>query len=397
MDGKDEIKTKLLDYVIENLDMFRDKESVNIFEIGDGNVNYVYRVNNDKNSVIVKFSDEYIRGSTTRKLSVKRSKIEYDILKLQHKLSNGMTPEVYLYSKENHIIVMEDLTGYKVLREAIKNREIYSNLSKEMAKYLYRTLFKTTDLAMDIKEKKELVASLVNYDMCEISERLVFTEPYMNTQGLNSFTKENEEFVQNKIYNNEGLKLNVSKLKNKFMTKAQSMIHGDLHAGSVFINKETIKVFDPEFAFYGPMGYDIGNVVASLFISYIASLYENNKVEKDFEKYLRGSLCETVRYFMKEYNENYYRDTKAKMFKNEDFKKYYLNSILFDSAGYAGTEIIRRTIGVAKVWDIDRVKANKDYHLTERKLLEVGMELINHSEKFVSEDAYKELFNRIKS
>ena len=29
----------------------------------------------------------------------------------------------------------------------------------------------------------------------------------------------------------------------------------DLHTGSIFINDDTTMVFDPEFCFYGPMGY----------------------------------------------------------------------------------------------------------------------------------------------
>lgn len=51
-----------------------------------------------------------------------------------------------------------------------------------------------------------------------------------------------------------------------FMTRAQSLIHGDLHTGSIFINEESTKVFDPEFCFYGPMGYDIGNVIANMIL-----------------------------------------------------------------------------------------------------------------------------------
>ena len=39
----------------------------------------------------------------------------------------------------------------------------------------------------------------------------------------------------------------------------KSLIHGDLHTGSIFINEESTKVFDPEFCFYGPMGYVKGN------------------------------------------------------------------------------------------------------------------------------------------
>lgn len=49
------------------------------------------------------------------------------------------------------------------------------------------------------------------------------------------------------------------------MNNAQALIHGDLHSGSIFINEKGIKVIDPEFAFYGPMGYDIGNVIGNLF------------------------------------------------------------------------------------------------------------------------------------
>jgi 5-methylthioribose kinase len=43
------------------------------------------------------------------------------------------------------------------------------------------------------------------------------------------------------------------------MNNAQALIHGDLHTGSILIKEDSMKVIDPEFAFYGPMGYDIGN------------------------------------------------------------------------------------------------------------------------------------------
>lgn len=55
-------------------------------------------------------------------------------------------------------------------------------------------------------------------------------------------------------------------LKYLFLTNAQSLLHGDLHlhTGSVYITREETKVIDPEFAFYGPMGYDMGNVIAKI-------------------------------------------------------------------------------------------------------------------------------------
>ncbi|WP_282926014.1 S-methyl-5-thioribose kinase [Helcococcus kunzii] len=386
-----EIKEKILDYVFENLDIFENRENVEIKEIGDGNVNYIFRVKDDKKSVIVKFSDDYIRGSTTRKLSSARSKIETEILNYQWKLSNGLVPEIYDYSEENSFIIMEDLSDYRVLRESIKLKEIYKGFGKEVAKFLYNTLFKTTDLVMNIKEKKETVARFVNYDMCEISERLVFTEPYMNNQGLNSFTESNRDFIEQNIVNNKKLILEVAKLKLQFMTNSESMIHGDLHSGSIFINSNGIKVFDPEFAFYGPMGYDIGNILASLIISYNVAFFENNYIENDFTEWLKQSILEIVSEFKKIYKENSLNDVNTYMFKNEEFLEYYLNKIFRDTAGYAGTEIIRRTVGVAKVIDIDRVKNHDGYKDVERKLLSTGIDLILNSDKYIDSEVYKKM------
>lgn len=53
-------------------------------------------------------------------------------------------------------------------------------------------------------------------------------------------------------------------MKEKFMTQAQALVHGDLHTGSIMINQTETYVIDPEFAFYAPIGFDVGAVIASL-------------------------------------------------------------------------------------------------------------------------------------
>lgn len=389
------LRRKIIEYVLNNTRIFKNND-LDISEVGDGNVNYIYKITDGKKSVIVKFSDDYIRGSTTRKLSSARSKIESEILQKQFELSNGLAPEVYSYSEENSFIVMEDLSDYKVFRESLKNKEIlFKDFGTEMAKFLYNTLFKTTDLVMDIKSKKETVARFVNYDMCEISERLVFTEPYMNNQGLNSYSNENEEFIKKEFYNDPKMKYEVAKLKNLFMTKSESMIHGDLHSGSIFVNEKGLKVFDPEFAFYGPMGYDIGNIIASLMISYVVNYYENDKKDNKFSGWIKETILSIIENYINIYNENYSKDVNTYMFDNEDFKKYYLTQVLRETSGYAGTEIIRRTIGVAKVWDIERVLEKEYYSDIEKDLLVIGKKLVMNSDKFYSRESYTELIENI--
>jgi len=63
----------------------------------------------------------------------------------------------------------------------------------------------------------------------------------------------------------------------------QALLHGDLHTGSVMVhpnpNFNSTYVIDPEFAFYGPMGFDIGAILANLYLCYFSTLAGD---EKDF-------------------------------------------------------------------------------------------------------------------
>lgn len=393
MSNRDNLKLDIIELVKKETDVLNNNEEFSINEVGDGNVNYIYRVEDKSNqSVIVKFADSFIRGSSTRELSTKRNAIEYEILLRQNDLSNGAVPKVYHYSPQMSCIIMEDMHDYKVLRESMMKEETFDHFAKDIAKFLYDTLFKTTDLVMDVAEKKEVAGRLVNVDMCEISERLVFTEPYLNNQGLNKYHADNTDFVQAQLYKNDALKLAVAKLKNRFMNQTQSMIHGDLHAGSIFINDHDIKVFDPEFSFYGPMGYDIGNVIGSFIISYITSPYDNKG--EVYTQWLYQSILEVVDHFIETYQTRYEGDVKTYMFHTEAFKNDYLKSILQDSAGYAGTEIIRRTVGVAKVWDLERVQDHADLAQIERALVSIGQHLILHADEMVDGASYKALIDK---
>lgn len=394
MTTRDNLEKKLIDLVLEKTNLFDHTENINIAEVGDGNVNYIYRVNNGDKSVIVKFADDFIRDSDTRALSTKRNEIEYEILRRQDLLCPNSVPKVYFYSEEMNCIVMEDLSDFDVLREGLKEYKTYPHLATAMSRFLYDVLFKTTDLVMDEAEKKELAGELVNIDMCEISERLVFTEPYMNNQGLNRYASENNDFVQETLYNNEELKLEVAKLKNKFMNNTQSMIHGDLHSGSIFISNDDFKVFDPEFSFYGPMGYDIGNVVASLAISYVVAELENIEETKSYRDWLVTTIKDMVDGFISIYNEEYSQDVNTHMFNNEAFKSYYLKDIIADTAGYAGTEMIRRTVGVAKVWDLDRVQDHPNIAMIERTVVNIAKDFILERTDISSGSDFKSIIEK---
>lgn len=353
-------------------------------EIGDGNINYIFRIKDETNdkSVVLKQADKFLRSSG-RALDLARSKIEAEILRMQGKYSEKSVPKIYFYDDVMCVIVMEDISEFKNLRKELLEEKMFPNFSDEISSFLVDTLLPTTDLVMNSADKKEKVKSFINKELCDISECLVFTEPYDDYKKRNIILKENENLVKEKLYNDKELHLEVSKLKNNFMNNAQALIHGDLHSGSIFINKKGIKVIDPEFAFYGPMGYDVGNVIGNLYFSLINKKYlmaDGEKKER-FMSWLSKAIEEIYDMFVCKFKKKYRELVIQPLYCEENFMNWYLSEVLADSLGSAGLEIIRRVVGDTKVIEIEGIKKIEKRILVERELLEIGIRFIKERYK----------------
>ena len=46
-------------------------------------------------------------------------------------------------------------------------------------------------------------------------------------------------------------------MKTAYMTHAETLIHADLHTGSIMLNETDTRMIDPEFCYFGPMAYDV--------------------------------------------------------------------------------------------------------------------------------------------
>lgn len=376
---------------VKYLKLFSETDKLSVQEIGDGNINYIFRVIDEKTgkSIVLKQADKYLRSSG-RVLDLERSRIEAEILKIQGEYSPKFVPNVYHYDEIMCVIAMEDISEYKNLRKELLEGRIFPNFSNEITDFLVDTLLPTTDLVMDRGLKKDRVKSFINKELCDISECLVFTEPYVNDKNRNIITVGNEAFVNEKLYLDYNLHTEVGKLKNNFMNNAQALIHGDLHSGSIFINEKGIKVIDPEFSFYGPIGYDVGNVIGNLFFSYVnrKHLMEDDTKEK-YLKWLENTIMEIFDMFKEKFKLKYEKEVKDLIYKNQEFKKWYLNNILSDTVGMAGLEIIRRVVGDAKVSEVTSVIDIEKRILIERELIEIGIKFIKERGKIKNG---KELF-----
>ena len=171
---------------------FNESTYLHCDEIGDGNINYVFRVTDvsTKKSIIIKQADVLLRSSG-RDLSTQRSRIEAEAFEIYNKLVPNHVPNIYLYDPVMCLIVMQDIKDYENMRYALLERKIFSGFAENITNFLSEALIGTTDHILNPMEKKRLMERFVNPELCEISEKLVFTEPYTNYHGTNVLFSEN--------------------------------------------------------------------------------------------------------------------------------------------------------------------------------------------------------------
>ena len=370
----------VLDYVKEKGYM-PEGAQLTAKEIGDGNLNYVFRVVEEATgkSVIVKQAGEALRISAEMHVSTDRNRIESEILEIQWKYAPGLVPRIFGYDTVMSACVMEDLSDHALMRYAMMRHETFPRFADDVSTYMVNTLLKTTDVAMEHKAKKDLVKRFINPELCEITEDLVLTEPYNDVKGRNIIFPQNAAFVQRELYADTALHLEIAKIKFAFMNNAQALIHGDLHTGSIFVKQDSTRVFDPEFAFYGPMGYDIGNVVANLIFA-----YDNGVAAGDtaFCDWTLQAIVDMLDLFKAKFLTAFDQCVTDVMAKTAGFKQWYLSTIMADTAAYAGTELIRRTVGMAQVKDVTTIADADKRAFAERLNVLCAKDYIMHRDSF---------------
>lgn len=385
----------VLAYVKEKLPELATASNVSVKEIGDGNLNYVYRIKDEGTgqSIILKQAGDTARISDEFKLSPDRNRIETEALTLQGSFVPDLVPTIYFFDEVMNCCAMEDLGEFQIMRQALLEHKAFPQFADHITTFMAETLVRTSDVVMPHKDKKEQLKRFVNPELCEISEDLVFTEPYYNNFNRNEVTPGNEAFVEEHLYQNTELHTNVAKLKYTFLTKSESLIHGDLHTGSIFIKEGETKVIDPEFAFYGPMGYDVGNVIANLIFA-----WANGVVSQDesFVDWLEKTLVEVVDLFKEKFVATWKTHALEPFaVQNEAFITTYLEDVLKDTAGMAGLEMNRRIVGLAKVKDITILEGEARLR-AERLVMTLANRFILNAAAYQTGDSYLHALHEVK-
>ena len=170
------------------------------------------------------------------------------------------------------LTVMELLEPHIIMRKGHGRRDAYIRASSMRSRLSWRARCSSppTSPCRPPRRRQGIAAFAGNHALCKITEDLIFTDPYRIAEQ-NRWTAPISTAWPRDLRDDMELHVAISRLKLKFMASPEALLHGDLHTGSIMVTETETRVIDPEFAFYGPMGFDVGAVLANLLMAYFAS------------------------------------------------------------------------------------------------------------------------------
>jgi 5-methylthioribose kinase len=362
-----------------------------ITEVGDGNLNLVFIVKGAGGGIAVKQALPYVRlVGESWPLPLSRAHYEHLALSRQAQLAPGLVPAVLHHRDALALTVMELLEPHIIMRKGLVAATQYPRFVDDVTTFMARTLFFTSDLALSAAEKKEGIAAFAgNHALCKITEDLIFTDPYRIAEQ-NRWTSPYLDGLAAELRDDMELHVAVSRLKLKFMASPEALLHGDLHTGSIMVTDNETRVIDPEFAFYGPMGFDVGAVLANLLMAYFASAgHERAAGERAaFE----GWVLETVEQVWREVARKFLDLWRAEatgdayplsLFPGEKGaarleteRQAYMQRLFADAVGFAAAKIIRRIFGLAHNIDFELIEDPRRRAICEARAVRLARKMV---------------------
>lgn len=347
-------------------------------EVGDGNLNLVFKIfdTHGVSRIIVKQALPYVRCvGESWPLTLDRARLEAQTLVEHYRHSPQHTVKIHHFDPALAVMVMEDLSDHRIWRGELIKGVYYPQAARQLGRYLAHTLFHTSDFYLHPHEKKARVAQFINPEMCEITEDLFFNDPYQ-IHERNSYPAALEADVA-ALRNDDALKTAVASLKHRFLSHAEALLHGDIHSGSVFVAGNSLKAIDAEFGYYGPIGFDVGTAIGNLLLNYCGLPGQLGIRDAAAAREQRLSdiqqLWTTFRGEFLGLAEAKSRDAALAW---PGYASAFLGKVWQDAVGFCGTELIRRSVGLSHVADIDTIADEAMRNECLRHAIQLGKALI---------------------
>jgi 5-methylthioribose kinase len=370
-------------------------------EVGDGNLNLVFIVEGPQGAVCVKQALPYVRAAgPSWPMSLDRAFFENSYYQGVAPFVGERIPKLYHYDPELYCTVMERLSPHIILRQGLIAGRRYPNLAGDMGEYVARACFFTSDFAWPFERKLDGIAVFAgNKALVRITVDLVFADPYFVSQR-NRHTSPQLDDVVSDLRRDGPLKVAAARFGQKFLNDVQALVHGDLHSGSVMVTEDDTRVIDPEFAFYGPIGFDLGAFFGNLLLSWYSQ--PGHTTSNDDRVGYQDWILDQAKIFWETFRTRFLalwaEHAKGDAFPAAMFsapedaatlqaaRSAYLDSLFADMLGFSACKMIRRILGFAHVIDFEWIQDSALRANCEAGALAMARLLLTHPEQFHSVD-----------
>ena len=366
-------------------------------EVGDGNLNLVFLVDGPEGSVCLKQALPYVRvAGPGWPMSPERAHYENAYFRSVAPYVGGLIPAIHHYDAERHFTIMERLSPHIILRQGLIAGRRYPHVARDIGDYVARACFYTSDLAWPFERKLDGVALFAgNKSLIRITVDLIFAEPYFDAKR-NRHTSPQLDQAASDLRRDAQIKVRAAHFGRKFLTEAQALLHGDLHSGSVMVTETDTRVIDPEFAFYGPIGFDLGAFFGNLLLSWYSQF--GRATADDDRSAHRAWILEQVTVFWNTFRSRFLSlwagNAAGDVFPNAMFtstadatalasaRDAFVATLFDDMLAFGACKMIRRILGFAHVVDLDGIENPEVRAACERAALAMAATLLRHPEHF---------------
>jgi 5-methylthioribose kinase len=366
-------------------------------EVGDGNLNLVFIVRGAAGSACVKQAVPYVRvAGPSWPMSLERAFFESCYYRAVAPHVGTLIPDIYHYEPSLYCTVMEHLRPHVILRQGLIEGRRFPRLAGDLGEYLARTAFFTSDLSERFEAKLDGMARFAgNHALMRISVDLIFTDPY-HAAERNRHTSPQLDSMAAQFRRDAPLKMAAARFGYKFLTEQQALLHGDLHSGSVMVTEDDTRVIDPEFAFYGPIGFDLGAFFGNLLLSWYSQ--PGHARAGDDRRAYQTWLLEQIVGFWQSFRVRFLslwsEHPRGDAFPNALFggpenapaaqavRAAFVDTLFMDMLGFGACKMIRRLLGFAHVLDFERISDPEVRGRCEAAALAMAYRLLTQPERF---------------
>jgi len=368
-------------------------------EVGDGNLNLVFIVTGPDGSVCVKQALPYVRAAgPSWPMPIDRAYFENAYYQAVAPHVGGLIPRIYHHDADLCCTVMERLSPHIILRQGLISGRRYPAAARDIGEYVARACFYTSDLAWPFERKWAGMALFArNQALTRITVDLVFADPYRASER-NRHTAPQLDLIAAEFRQDGPLKAAAAHFGRKFLTDVQALVHGDLHSGSVMVTETDSRVIDPEFALYGPIGFDLGAFFGNLLLSWY-SQPGHRAAGSELAAYQEWILEQLQTFwdtfrarFLTLWAEQARGDAyPASLFAGPadaaalvQARGTFMDALFADMLGYAACKMIRRILGFAHVSDFESIRDATQRARCEASALSMAKMLLVHPLHFRS-------------